>query len=142
MQRNLGAQKLQKHHITYCALCEHVVQNPIGHKLVLVLTANVAVQHFQLRLALVELFVVPFLQGNPSMRLVHLHCKLTTYTLNLKQDLKLKTVAQWVSKVLWLFYIAKKSNKGFKNKRVVHISQFPLSLTVKSCLMDFSWSQA
>jgi len=72
---------------TECVFGVNVVENPVRHELECILTraaARLSIQHLQLRLALVELIAVTFLQGNACMGLVDGDCQIIPYALHLQ----------------------------------------------------------
>lgn len=67
---------------------ENVVQNTVGCEFETILTAKIRVQHFQLCLTLIKLFVITFLHGDTRMRFIHLHREFVSNALYLKLDEK------------------------------------------------------
>ena len=72
-----------------CSTCGlpgvHVVEDAVGGELEPVVAADVVVEHLELRLALVELSVVAFLQRDPRVGFVHFDCKNISNTLHLER---------------------------------------------------------
>lgn len=69
--------------LTQRIFCKNVIQNTISCEFETILTAKICVQHFQLCLTLIKLFVITFFHGNACMGLIHLNCKLISNTLYL-----------------------------------------------------------
>lgn len=103
------------HRLTQRVLCKDVVQDSVRGEFELVRATHVSVQHFQLGLALIELFVVTLFHGDSSMSLVHFYCKLISNTLYLLRCRR-RILSNLVGQILCVY----------------------AERTVKSCLIDLS----